>query len=91
MIYTGDFVLRYYVGFSQIRSQLKFQQCFNLLTCVQYILSTWFLDGSTSILVFIVHLMLLYKVCSKWIVKNCNIKNWCYSDLAYIIITKVWK
>ena len=23
MLYTGDFVLRYYVGFSQIRSQIK--------------------------------------------------------------------
>ena len=31
--------------FSQIQSQLKYQQCFNLLMCVQYTHSAWFLDG----------------------------------------------
>ena len=31
--------------------QLKYQQCFNLLTCVRYSHSAWFLDGWTSILV----------------------------------------
>ena len=30
---------------------LRYQQCFNLLTRVQYSHSTWFLDGRTSMLV----------------------------------------
>ena len=30
---------------------LKYRQCFNLLKCVQYLLSAWFLDGRTSTLV----------------------------------------
>ena len=34
--------------------QLKYQQCFNLLTSVQYSHSAWFLDGRTSILVIYV-------------------------------------
>ena len=38
---------------------LKYHPCFNLLTCVQYSLSTWFLDGWTSILVDQVILVLL--------------------------------
>ena len=29
---------------------LKYQQFFNLFTCVQYSHSAWFLDGRTSIL-----------------------------------------
>ena len=33
--------------------QLKYQQYFNLLTCVQNSHSAWFLDGRTSILVII--------------------------------------
>ena len=33
--------------------QLKYQQFFNLITCVQYSQSAWFLDGRTSILVAI--------------------------------------
>ena len=32
---------------------IKYQQCFNLLTSVQYLHSAWFLDGRTSILVFL--------------------------------------
>ena len=31
MLYTGDFVLRYYVGFSQIRSQLCYKVCTNVV------------------------------------------------------------
>ena len=31
--------------------KLLYQQCFNLLTCVQYLQSAWFLDGRTSIFV----------------------------------------
>ena len=31
--------------------QLKYQQCFNFLKCVQYSHSTWFLDDRTPILV----------------------------------------
>ena len=31
--------------------QLKYQQCFNLLTCVRNSHSAWFLDGRLSILV----------------------------------------
>ena len=30
---------------------LKYQQCFNLLTSVQYSHSAWFLDGRASILI----------------------------------------
>ena len=36
-----------------IKMELKYQQCFNLLTCIQYSHSPWFLDGRTSILVLI--------------------------------------
>ena len=32
--------------------QLKYQQCFNLLTSVQYSHSDWFLGGRASILAF---------------------------------------
>ena len=31
--------------------KLKYRQCFNLLKCVQYPHSAWFLDGRTSVLV----------------------------------------
>ena len=34
-----------------IKTERKYQQCFNLLTSVQYSHSAWFLDGRTSILV----------------------------------------
>ena len=30
---------------------LRYQQCFNLLKCIQYSNSAWFLDGRTSLLV----------------------------------------
>ena len=30
---------------------LKYQLCFNILKCVQYSHSTWFLDGRTSVFV----------------------------------------
>ena len=33
--------------------QIKYQQCFNLFTRVQNSHNAWFLDGRTSILVFI--------------------------------------
>ena len=36
---------------------LKYQQCFNLLTCVQYSHSAWFLDGNTSIFVVILTIL----------------------------------
>ena len=42
--FSGDFI-------KMEIEQLKYQQCFNLFTCVQYSHSTWFLDGRTSILV----------------------------------------
>jgi len=34
-------------------TDLKYQQCFNLLTRVQYSHSAWFLDGRTSVLVLV--------------------------------------
>ena len=34
--------------------KLKYQQCFNLLTSVQYSHSAWFLDGRTLILVVLI-------------------------------------
>ena len=34
-----------------IKTEIKYQQCFNLLARVQYLHSAWFLDGRTSILV----------------------------------------
>ena len=36
-----------------IKMEIKYQQCFNLLTFVQYSHSAWFLDDRTSILVII--------------------------------------
>ena len=36
-----------------IKTEIKYQQCFNLLTRVQYSHSAWFLDGRTSIFVLI--------------------------------------
>ena len=39
----------------------KYQQCFNLLTRVQYLHSAWFLNGRTSITSILVY---FYRVCS---------------------------
>jgi len=46
MLYTGDFVLRYYVGFSQIRSQL-------LKTPMQKFELTWYCTNMTDFVAYI--------------------------------------
>ena len=35
-----------------IKTEIEYQQCFNLLTSVQYSHSAWFLDSRKSILVY---------------------------------------
>ena len=65
MLYTGEFVLRYYVGFSQIRSQLcNICNCNVIMLHLKYYYCVNFYKTLMFCYLVIGKLSVLYKVCT---------------------------